>query len=193
MKVKRIFSIFFLISVLSAYNIFAAENKTPAPYEDDEFPQALKDVRRFEIIALGSMPFVTLDVNIAYSLGKPVFDCMKSGNWSTYQFQNPLTASESYSADEIKGVIWTSIGISVGIALTDYIINLVRRNKEKKLSAYQNDTINIHNITEDPEALKLDNPYEDFEENLIENEDKADENISSEVEDLSEKEETEEN
>ncbi len=150
-----------IFSTILNVNLFAADstNTTPAPYEDDEFPQGLKDLRRFEIIAFGSMPFVTLDVNIAYAMGKPVFNCMQSGDWSNYTFTNPLTASAEYSSDEIKGVIWTAVGISVGIALTDYIINLVKRNKLKK-STYQNNTINIYNITNDEDAIKLENPFE---------------------------------
>ena len=156
MKIKHFFT-----AVLILFLIFPtfvhAEDTTPVPYQADEFPQGLKDLRRFEIIALGSMPFVTLDVNIAYSIGKPIFSCMKTGDWSTYTFENPLTASSSYTTDEMKGIIWTSIGISVGIALTDYIINIVRRHKIQRAENY-NQTISIYNITQDPDAVKIEPP-----------------------------------
>lgn len=159
--IKRTFFLFLIFTFIFNANVFSADttNTSPAPYEEDEFPQGLKDLRRFEIIALGSMPFVTLDVNIAYSIGKPFVECMQTGNWSNYSFSNPLTASADYSSDEIKGVIWTAVGISVGIALTDYIINLVKRNKLQK-AAYQNNKMNIYNITEDPDAIKLYNPFD---------------------------------
>lgn len=157
MKLKRLFLGILFILFFSSVSFLTAQSTTPAPYEEDEFPQGLKDLRRFEIIALGSMPFVTLDVNFAYSLGKPVVNAISTGDWSSYSFKNPLTASANYSTDEIKGIIWTSIGISVGIALTDYIINLIHRNKIKR-AEYLNQSIQIYNITEDEDAVKLENP-----------------------------------
>ena len=36
----------------SALPLFAAEDTTPKPYDDNEFPQTLKDIRRFEIITI---------------------------------------------------------------------------------------------------------------------------------------------
>lgn len=167
--IKRTFFLFLIFTFIFNANVFSADttNTSPAPYEDDEFPQGLKDLRRFEIIALGSMPFVTLDVNIAYAIGKPFYNCMQSGDWSNYTFTNPLTASADYSSDEIKGVIWTAVGISVGIAITDYIINLVKRNKLKK-AAHQNNIINIYNITEDADAVKLENPFDVESDELLE-------------------------
>ena len=44
-----------------------ADDTTPVPYDDKEFPQTLKDLRRFEIITLGALPFVTLDTTLVYS------------------------------------------------------------------------------------------------------------------------------
>ena len=57
-----IFSLFFNIS----FPAFAADT-TPKPYDNDELPQTMKDIRRFEIITLGALPFVTLDTTLAYS------------------------------------------------------------------------------------------------------------------------------
>ena len=48
--------------------IFAESTSTePKEYTEDEFPQALEDLRRFEIITLGSLPFVTLNSTLVYS------------------------------------------------------------------------------------------------------------------------------
>ena len=186
---KKLTYLFLIIFLFLPKCFYAADSsKTPLPYSDNEFPQGLKDLRRFEIIALGSMPFVTLDVNIAYSLGKPVFNCMQSGDWSNYSFQNPLTASSNYSKDEIAGVIWTSVGICVGIAITDYVINLIRRNNKKR-ALYSNQIINIYEVEVNPDAVKLDNPYDDFYdiENVEDNQDQEHQDSPDlEVTDLSE-------
>ena len=45
---------------------------TPAPYSEGEFPQFLKDARRFEIITLGALPFVTIQTTLGYSTIKYV-------------------------------------------------------------------------------------------------------------------------
>lgn len=130
---------------------------TPEPYKDEEFPQGLKDLRRFEIITLGSMPFVTLDTSLVYSgirYAQHDFDSA---------YKPSLFSSSSYSQDEQIGIILTSLGISVGIGLTDYIVQVVKRNNKKKRNQKTYDDISIYPISEDPDAVKIALP-EDFEE-----------------------------
>ena len=73
MKSKMLFVTFVLLFA-AAVNVFGQSNSntnktdtTPEPYREDEFSQGLKDLRRFEIITLGSMPFITLNSSIAYN------------------------------------------------------------------------------------------------------------------------------
>lgn len=98
------------------------------------WPQFLSDARRFEIISLGSMPFVMLDCSLVYSGYKCVVN-----NFDTSYFN--VFSSTNYSTDEIKGLLITSASIAVGIAVTDLVINLIRRNKTKKTETL--DTIKI--------------------------------------------------
>ncbi|WP_038073274.1 hypothetical protein [Treponema sp. C6A8] len=121
--ILKILTVLFCLG-LSA-NLFA-EDHTPEPYHDNEFPQVLKDIRRFEIITLGALPFVTLQTTLGYSCYQYV-----NHDFSAAYFPNPFAAS-SYSQDEQIGILLTSLGICVGIGLTDLIIQLVKRSNAKK-------------------------------------------------------------
>lgn len=135
---KKSLLLLLLISLFSQ-NLFAdtsSTSTTPKAYDDDEFPQALLDLRRFEIITLGSMPFVMLDTTLAYSAYK-----YASGKSTSFNFLN----SSSYDKDETKKIILTSLGISASIGLTDFIVRLVKRSKAKKASRnLYNENLNIY-------------------------------------------------
>ena len=128
-----------LIISLFSQNLFAdtsSTSTTPKAYDDDEFPQALLDLRRFEIITLGSMPFVMLDTTLAYSAYK-----YATGKSTSFNFLN----SSSYDKDETKKIILTSLGISASIGLTDFIVRLVKRSRAKKASRnLYNENLNIY-------------------------------------------------
>jgi hypothetical protein len=137
---KKFLKIFFTLFLLfSCINCFAQEtDTTPKPYEDQEFEQWQLDLRRFEIITLGSMPFITLDTIIIYS----------GITWGINGFQgafpNPFSAMASYSQGEIIGIILTSFTISLCIAITDYFIIKAKREK-----AVQNKTQQIYVMPEE--------------------------------------------
>lgn len=118
-------------------------NTTPAPLEEDEIPQGLKDFRRFEIITLGSMPFVTLDAAIVYNGYK--YAAGKSDKF------NPL-ATADYNPDEMKTIIITSLCVSTGIGITDYVIRLIKRKSTQKKQKLKNTGISIE---ENPDAIKI--------------------------------------
>ena len=138
-----IFSLFLNISIPA----FAADT-TPKPYDSNELPQTMKDIRRFEIITLGSMPFITLDSAIVYN-------GYKFATGKTEKF-NPL-ATADYSQKEMERIIITSLCISAGIGITDYVINLIKRQKIKKQLKLEDSTISIQ---ENPDAVRIPLPSE---------------------------------
>ncbi|HAH62243.1 MAG TPA: hypothetical protein DCL73_09130 [Treponema sp.] len=124
---------------------------TPEPYTDDEFPQFMKDARRAEIITLGAMPFVTLNATFGYSF---VRYCQH--DFSSDYFPNPFSKTSSYTEDEQKTILFTAIGISVGIGLTDLIVSIVKRNiKKQKLLRENTGPIQITPIEQDEDAVQL--------------------------------------
>ena len=151
MKLKHIF-VFIIFLFICNCNIFAQTTDTsPEPYKDDEFSQVLKDLRRFEIITLGAMPFVTLDTAIVYNGYK-----FATGKTNTF---NPL-ATADYDKTEMTRIIFTSLSISAGIGISDYVINLVKRNNIKKRQRMEDSKISIEEI---PDAIKI--PLPEAEEN----------------------------
>ena len=103
-----------------------ADDTTPVPYDDKEFPQTLKDLRRFEIITLGALPFVTLDTTLAYSTyryAKNDFDDA---------YKPDIFSPSSFTQEEQKKIILTSVGICAGIGLTDLIVQIIKRSVKKK-------------------------------------------------------------
>lgn len=155
---KKIIFFTVLISLLSSS--FPVFSETPEPYQKDEFPGILHDIRRAEIITLGSMPFITFSATLGYSFGK-----YASHNFDSSYFVNPFSSTEenSFSTDEQIGILLTSLGISAGIGLTDFIVHTIKRNnRQRKLKKQKNPEIQITPIREDPDAIKI-NPPKDIE------------------------------
>lgn len=155
---KKIIFFTVLISLLSSS--FPVFSETPEPYQKDEFPGILHDIRRAEIITLGSMPFITFSATLGYSFGK-----YASHNFDSSYFVNPFSSTDenSFSTDEQIGILLTSLGISAGIGLTDFIVHTIKRNnRQRKLKKQKNPEIQITPIREDPDAIKI-NPPKDIE------------------------------
>lgn len=150
MKRKSIILKILLFSLIlnSTIPVFS-EDTTPLEYDSSSMPQGLKDLRRFEIITLGSLPFVTLDAGIVYS----GIRWANNGFDSAYS-PNPF-ATSTYSTDEQIGILLTSIGISISIGLTDYIINLVKRSNKKNREKLLNQSIIITPLSQDETATPI--------------------------------------
>jgi hypothetical protein len=119
------------VLVLAASVLPAQDSETgPEPYAPDEFPGWARDLRRGEIIALGSFPVVLLLANISYDLVRFGRESLEAGEWSyTYApwFFGPPD-KPPLTEDERIGVLLTSAGLSVGVALVDYIVGRIRED-----------------------------------------------------------------
>ena len=149
MKGKLISKIIIFSLLLNISLPVYSEDTSPKAYEEDEFPQTLKDLRRFEIITLGSLPFVTLDATLAYSTYR------YAAHGFDAAYQPDIFSSSSFSQEEQTGIILTSIGISVGIGLTDLIVQLIKRSPKRKKPEINYDDIAVIPISEDPDAVEL--------------------------------------
>ncbi len=160
---KKLIAKILIFSILfnTALPLFSEESTdtTPKPYEEDEFPQALKDLRRFEIITIGALPFVTLDTSLAYSTyryAKNDFDDA---------YKPDIFSSSSFSQEEQKGIILTSVGICVGIGLSDLIVQLIKRSAKKRKKPEVNyDDIAVVPIAEDSDASQIPLPSDEAAE-----------------------------
>ena len=157
--IKKQIAVILLVSLIMnfSFGAFAEEKSKKNDENKDEIPQSLQDFRRFEIISLGAVPFVTLDVTLGYSMGKYAIDLSKGKDPS---FPNPFKASSEggYNDDEIKGIIITSLCISLGIGITDLIVRVIKRNRYKINKSKSK--FNITPIEEDPDAIKIEGSRE---------------------------------
>ena len=119
---------------MASFPLAAAEpTVTIEPYTKDEFPGWLQDMRRAEIVSLGSLPFVTLGVTLGYSLYRYF-----SHDMNPDYFPNPFSKSSSaahLSTDEQLGILFTSLGVAAVVGITDFTISSIQRHKRNK--AYQ--------------------------------------------------------
>lgn len=169
MKNKYFIIKIILLSLLITFSlpVFAQtsqiSDKSINSEEKKEMPQYLQDLRRFEVISLGSLPFVMLDSSLVYSGIKYVQNDFSSQYMPGF--------NQTYSQQEQLGLFITSISISVGIGITDFIVNLVKRNKKAKRQNISDTPITITPISQDSEAIKL-----DFPESLKQQQAKEDKN-----------------
>ena len=120
---KRIFLTLISIFLLFSLAPSSLHADTAANFDDIEFPQWAKDLRRTEIITFGSLPFVTLWTTVGYSL------------YEYGEFRNPLDKStDSFTEDDQWKIIKISAATCLALGLTDLTINLITRaQKESRL------------------------------------------------------------
>ncbi len=96
----------------------------PVPYSPDEFPQWTRDLRRGEIVAIGSFPVAMIVAGLLYQVGRFSYQSYRTGTAAMDYAPWFLSTSNEprYTEQERRGLIASGIGISVGVALADYII-----------------------------------------------------------------------
>ncbi len=108
----------------------AAEAEKPEPYGPDEFSGWQQDLRRAEILSFGALPFVTFFSSIYYDVWR-YYDHDQDEGYLPWPFKNSDTAVP-LSEDEQKKVFFTSIGISIGVAVVDFAWQTIQRSRKKK-------------------------------------------------------------
>ncbi len=152
---RRRLAILVSLVLLASMPLAAAEPTiTIEPYTKDEFPGWLQDLRRAEIVSLGSLPFVTLGVTLSYSL----YQYFSHGMDSNY-FPNPFAKSSStarLTTDEQLGILFTSLGVAAAVGITDFTISSIQRHQRKKAEIQRNsEGIEIIPLDDGMEALPL--------------------------------------
>ena len=85
------------------------------------------DLRRAEIVSLGSLPFTTLSTTLGYSLIKGFSNGFRDG------FPNPMAKDKNaFNSNEQLGIFFTSLGISVLIGLIDYGVSTWKDKNEER-------------------------------------------------------------
>ena len=129
MKKIAVVVLFFFINSL----IYSADDDykdlIPEEYGKDEFIQPLKDLRRAEVILIGSYPFSVLFAK----LGMDFYDYASSGfnsRKAPSMFGGAVDAEGSSS--NVEKVLLTALYISISITVLDFIIGKVKSKGKKK-------------------------------------------------------------
>ena len=136
MKNKKLTAVFILLTYFfstlppAAYTQDVSPDRTPEPYGVDEFDTWQKDLRRFEIISFGALPFVTFLSFWTYDIIRSVQHKGDSA-YAPWPIKNPETAVP-LSEGEQKKIFFTSIGISIGIAIIDISVRSIKRSRERR-------------------------------------------------------------
>ena len=126
---KKLTAVILSFSLFTSF-MFGAETKNPEPYNKEEMPQTLQDLRRFEIITLGAMPFVMLDTTLGYSIYHSV---RKDLDTDSIKFKpTPFVGSLKFADDDTKKkaqekIFFISLGVSLGIGAADLAYRHIKR------------------------------------------------------------------
>jgi len=132
---KIIFFILFLSFISIAYSE-EKKDRTPEPYGINEFTTWQKDLRRFEILSFGALPFVSLFSFWGYDMIRSAKHPKDPGYypWPVKQPDRYVALTEK----EQKNVFFAAMGLSVGVALIDYTARAIMRAvKNKRLAKEQ--------------------------------------------------------
>jgi len=134
---------FFFLVIMSALLVFpvfrATAQEEPAAnstaFDMTGFPQWSKDLRRGEIVAFGSFPFAlfaTTFITESFRWSAEAnMDWSEEGRrYAPWPFKSAGAIDMSNKEREMTFV--TAAGLSVAIALTDFIIVQIKRSKERR-------------------------------------------------------------
>ena len=157
---KKIAFLIFFVSLFSVFPIYAEDttvSRTPDPYGAEEFKQWQKDLRRFEIITFGALPFVSLLSFWAYDIGRSI---AHKGDpaYKPWPIKDAKIAVKLTEKEQL-GIFLTAVGISLGVAIIDLTYRSIKRANEKKLEEKNEEEaillISIEeNKSEETETLK---------------------------------------
>lgn len=137
---KKIAFLIFFVSLFSVFPVYAEDttvSRTPDPYGAEEFKQWQKDLRRFEIITFGALPFVSLLSFWAYDIGRSI---AHKGDpaYNPWPIKDAKVAV-SLTEKEQLGIFLTAVGISLGVAIIDLTYRSIKRANAKKLEEKNED------------------------------------------------------
>ena len=125
-------SVLCLLFILLTGTLVFCQDTEPEEYQEDEFSPFLKELRRGEIIMLGSLPlsiFITIE---AYDIYRYV-QHDNDPAYTPWPFRKH--GGVPFSSPESKGIFVSALGLSFLIAVTDYIIGRFQgRGNDRKYS-----------------------------------------------------------
>lgn len=142
---KNMFFVIILAAIFSAP--IAAQEVT-----NDKTPTVWEDIRRTEIVTLGSLPFVTILTTLGFSIGTFI-----ANDFDSAYAPNPFAGnSAGFTEQQQLQIFLTSLGISLGVGVADLTIRLIKRSVDKKRAEQNRQrVIEINPVALDKTATKI--------------------------------------
>jgi len=131
-----IFTFLLTAPVLQAAGQSSSSSSTTATiFDTTGFPQWAKDMRRWDIIAFGSFPFsifmVTFFSDIFRWNDANGMDFSEAGRrYAPWPLKS--AGAVEMTKEEYERTLWLAAGLSAAVAVTDLIIVLIKRNRERR-------------------------------------------------------------
>ena len=133
-KGKKI-ALLFLLTAVPALLVPAQTNTAPSILESANIPQWVKDMRRWEIVAFGSIPFTMLTATFAMDMYR-----WQNANGMDFTDEGrryapwPMKSAGAVVMEgkEQETVFIIAASLSVGIAMADQVIVQIKRYKARK-------------------------------------------------------------
>ncbi|NOY09394.1 MAG: hypothetical protein GXP33_11200 [Spirochaetes bacterium] len=120
--------IFMFIPAVCSFAQAKGKEVTPSPYEKNEFPVWMHDLRRGEIILIGSFP---LSMFFSYEF----YDFYRyfSNNLDPSYRPWPFRTYDAvpYNSMEKVGIVLSALSVSFVVAVTDYLIGRIFKKKNR--------------------------------------------------------------
>jgi len=109
-------------SFLSAQQLPPPEPLMPEEYDPEEFPLWAHDLRRYEVIALGSYPVTFFASSLIYDFSL----------YAMNDFNPAYSMGSQRDSSDIGIIVGSAVGVSLVLATVDLIINIHKRKKTEK-------------------------------------------------------------
>ncbi|MCX7656439.1 MAG: hypothetical protein N2Z76_07940 [Treponemataceae bacterium] len=133
MKRKALLMVVLFLLWSGAFPLFSqstgvSSSPIPEAYTKEEFPQWLQDLRRFEVIAFGSIPFTIFFATTGIDSYR-----WASHSWDQRYAPWPLKPAGAIEMNESQRLLALGIGIGVSllIATVDYWIHTSKRQRQE--------------------------------------------------------------
>jgi len=114
--------IFGTVFLLPAQQLPPPDPLMPEDYDPDEFPLWTYDLRRYEVIAIGSYPITFFASSLIYDFSV----------YAANDFNPAYSMGSQRDGSDIGIIVGSAACVSLVIATVDLIININRRNKAEK-------------------------------------------------------------
>jgi len=124
-----------LLAAVSVFSVTAQTTKTSSAFDTTGLPQWVKDLRRWEIVAFGSIPFTMLTASFAVDMYR-----WNNANGMDFSYEGrryapwPLKSAGAVrlKSKEQEMVFIVAASLSVSIAMADQVIIQIKRHRARK-------------------------------------------------------------